>query len=79
MFIKSGSERIRQTVINAAGEIAMSDFIRVEHLFDMGIADPHHSVRNALQGSLKKSGEKNPSQIIPFCEKHITNPDCQRQ
>lgn len=74
-LIKSESERVRQTVINAAGEIAMTDFNFVEHLFDAGICDPHHSVRNAVQGSLKKSGEKNPSQIIPFCKKHITNAD----
>lgn len=58
-LIKSNSERICQTVINAAGEIAMTDFTFVEHLFDTGILDPHHSVRNAVQGSLKKSGEKN--------------------
>ena len=35
MLIKSDSERIRQTVINAAGEIAMLDFACVEHLFDI--------------------------------------------
>jgi len=74
-LIESESEKIRQTVINAAGEIAMSDFICVEHLFDIGIADPHHSVRNAVQGSLKKAGEKNPLQIIPFCTRHITSPE----
>ena len=74
-FMKSDSERIRQTVINAAGEIAMTDFLRVEHLFDLGIHDIHHSVRNAVQGSLKKSCEKNPAQIIPFCKRHITSSD----
>jgi len=74
-LISSDSERIRQTVINAAGEIAMTDFGCVEHLFDIGICDPHHSVRNAVQGSLKKSGEKNPAQIIPFCRRHVTDPD----
>jgi len=75
IFMHSESERIRQTVVNAAGEIAMNDFAPVEHLFDMGIGDSHHSVRNAVQGSLKKSGEKNPAQIIPFCKKHMTSPD----
>jgi hypothetical protein len=73
--INSTSERIRQTVINAAGEIALTDFAPVEHLFDIGVTDPHHSVRNAVQGSLKKAGEKNPAQIIPFCRRHITSPD----
>jgi hypothetical protein len=74
-LIKSGSERIRQTVVNAAGEIAMTDFGCVEHLFDIGICDLHHFVRNAVQGSLKKSGEKNPARIIPFCKRHIISPD----
>ena len=75
VLIKSDSERIRQTVINAAGEIAKSDFLCVERLFDIGITDPHHSVRNAVQGSLKKAGDKNPAQIIPFCKRHITSDD----
>ena len=57
-LMKSDSERIRQTVINAAGEIAMSDSAYVSHLFDIGITDPHHSVRNAVQGSLKKRGRR---------------------
>jgi hypothetical protein len=75
MFMAADSERIRQTVINAAGELAMGDFACVEHLFDIGITDPHHSVKNAVQGSLKKAGEKNPVQIIPFCRRHITSPE----
>ncbi|MDR0323803.1 MAG: hypothetical protein LBI12_05075 [Treponema sp.] len=75
MLIKSKSERIRQTVINAAGEIAIKHFAPVEHLFDIGIVDQHHSVKNAIQGSLKKSCEKNPAELIPFCQKYITNLD----
>jgi hypothetical protein len=75
LLIKSKSEKIRQTVINAAGEIAIKNFPLVEHLFETGITDAHHTVKNAVQGSLKKSGEKNPKQIIPFCRRHITSPD----
>jgi vesicle coat complex subunit len=71
----SESERVRQTVVNAAGEIAMQDFPCIEHLFDRGISDKHHTVRNAVQGSLKKAGEKNPAQIIPFCTRYITSAD----
>ena len=74
-LIESDSERVRQTVINAAGEIAVMDFAPVEHLFDIGITDPHHTVRNAVQGSLKKAGQKNPAQIILFCKRHITSPN----
>ena len=74
-LMKSDSARVRQTVINAAGEIAIIDFAPVEHLFDVGITDPHHSVRNAVQGSLKKAGGKNPAQVIPFCRRHIASPE----
>jgi len=74
-LIKSDSGRVRQTVINAAGEIAMADFAAAEHLLMQGITDSNHSVRNAVQGSLKKAGEKNPRGIIPFCKKIITNAD----
>ena len=35
---------------------------------------PTHSVKSAVQGSLKKAGEKNPAQIILFCQRHIMNP-----
>lgn len=79
-LINSESERVRQTLINSAGEIAMFDFAAVEPLFEVGLTDAHHSVRNAVQGSLKKSGEKNPGPVIAFCKKHITseNPEVRR-
>jgi len=73
--MKSDSVRIRQTVINAAGEIAIADFAPVEHLFDIGIVDSHHPVKNAVQGSLKKAGGKNPAQVIPFCRRQIPSPE----
>ena len=75
LLIKSESERIRQTVVNAAGETAMNDFTGVEFLYEYALCDLHHSVRNAVQGSLKKAGEVNPAQIIPFCRKHILSPE----
>ncbi|MCL2495852.1 MAG: HEAT repeat domain-containing protein [Clostridiales bacterium] len=75
------SERIRQTVINSCGEIAMLNFMAVEHLFISGLKDKHHAVKNAVQGSLKKSAEKNPQEVIPFCKKYILddNPEIRRQ
>lgn len=75
------SERVRQTVINSCGEIAMTDFFAVEHIFEIGLQDKHHCVKNAVQGSLKKSGEKNPVRIIEFAKKHITseNSEIRRQ
>lgn len=52
--------KIRQTVINAAGEIGKSDFECVRHFFEKGLFDGHHSVRNAVIGSIKKMAEVNP-------------------
>lgn len=52
--------KIRQTVINAAGEIGKADFAAVQHIFDKGLFDTHHSPRNAVIGSIKKMGEVNP-------------------
>ena len=46
--------KIRQTVINAAGEIGKTDFENVRHLFDNALFDQHHSARNAVIGSIKK-------------------------
>lgn len=67
--------KVRQTAINAAGEIAMRDFAVVEKLFDKGLFDEHHSVRNAVIGSMKKAGEKNPKPILAFAKKYLKHPD----
>ncbi len=65
----------RQTVINVAGEISMHDFEAVSDLLEKGLSDEHHSVKNAVIGSLKKAGEKNPVPILAFARKHLHHPD----
>src|SRR5688572_21032795 len=55
-LLKAEHYHIRQTVINAAGEIGMKDFEVVEHFFDQALFDHHHTVRNAVIGSVKKMG-----------------------
>ncbi len=67
--------KIRQTVINAAGEIGKKDFEVVGHFFDTGLFDPHHSPRNAVIGSIKKMGEKNPLPILEWSKKYLHHPD----
>lgn len=67
--------KIRQTVVNSAGEIAMKDFSVAEHFFDRGLFDVHHSVRNAVIGSMKKAGEKNPKPVLSFAKKYLAHPD----
>ena len=67
--------KIRQTVINAAGEIGIREFESVEHFFDKGIFDTHHSPRNAVIGSLKKMGEKNPKPVLKWAKKYLHHPD----
>lgn len=66
---------IRQTVVNAAGEIGMKDFGIVEHFFDTALFDEHHTVRNAVIGSVKKMGQKNPKPIMRWSKKYLHHPD----
>jgi len=67
--------KIRQTVINAAGEIGIKSFDVVEHFFDTGLFDKHHSPRNAVIGSIKKMGEKNPKPVLKWAKKYLHHHD----
>ncbi len=75
VFFKSSNEKIRQTTINAAGEIGIKEFSRVEYFFDSGLFDKHHSVRNAVIGSIKKMGQKNPNPILKWAKKYLHHSD----
>jgi hypothetical protein len=66
---------IRQTVINAAGEIGKTDFQIVQPVFDKGLFDKHHSPRNAVIGSVKKMGEVNPGPVLNWAKKYLHHPD----
>ncbi len=68
---KEDLAHIRQTVINAAGEIGKTDFKAVQHFFEKGLFDEHHSVRNAVIGSVKKMGEKNPKPVLKWSEQYL--------
>jgi hypothetical protein len=74
-LFKRGNEKVRQTVINSAGEIGMSDFEKIEGLMENGLFDAHHSVRNAVIGSVKKMGEKNPAPVLAFARKYLHHSD----
>ncbi len=74
LFI-SDAHHIRQTVVNAAGEIGKKDFEKVARLFDKGLFDSHHTVRNAVIGSMKKMGEINPEPILEWAKKYLHHPD----
>ena len=67
--------RVRQSVINAAGEIGKKDFAAVQHLFDKGLFDKHHSPRNAVIGSIKKMGEVNPVPVLKWAAKYLHHED----
>ena len=49
-LLANSEPRVRQTVVNAAGEIGKTDFVIVQQFFDTGLFDDHHSVRNAVIG-----------------------------
>lgn len=74
-LFKEDSAHIRQTVINAAGEIGKTDFETVQHFFEKGLFDKHHSVRNAVIGSIKKMGEKNPKPLLKWSRQYLYHPD----
>ncbi|MGZ4033817.1 MAG: HEAT repeat domain-containing protein [Bacteroidia bacterium] len=67
--------KIRQTAINAAGEIGITDFKPIEKLMEKGLFDEHHSVRNAVIGSIKKMGEKNPKPVLAFSKRFLHHED----
>lgn len=67
--------KIRQTVINAAGEIGKNDFKIVEYIFNKGLFDEHHSPRNAVIGSIKKMSEVNPQPVLQWAKKYLHHPD----
>ena len=71
----SESEKVRQTVVNAAGEIGKFHFHLVQDFFEIGLFDEHHSVRNAVIGSIKKMGEKNPEPILAWCRPYLKHQD----
>lgn len=74
-LFSSDDYRIRQTVINAAGEIGRKDFEAVREFFDQGLFDQHHSPRNAVIGSIKKMGEVNPVPVIAWAKQYLHHPD----
>ncbi|MFM9945680.1 MAG: HEAT repeat domain-containing protein [Bacteroidia bacterium] len=74
-LFKSENEKVRQTAINTAGEIGIIEFEKVAHFFDNGLFDEHHSVRNAVIGSMKKMGEKNPKPILKWAKKYLHHAD----
>ncbi|MDX1462872.1 MAG: HEAT repeat domain-containing protein [Marinirhabdus sp.] len=69
------SELVRQTVINAAGEIGIWQFEPVQDFFESGLQDAHHKARNAVIGSLKKMSQKNPEPTLSWAKKYINHSD----
>lgn len=74
-LLKEDDIKIRQTVINAAGEIGKKDFETVQHIFDKGLFDEHHAPRNAVIGSIKKMGEVNPKPVLQWAKKYLHHQD----
>ena len=66
---------IRQSAINTAGEIGISDFQKIEFIMEKGLYDEHHKVRNAVIGSIKKMGEKNPTPVLTFAKRFLHHKD----
>lgn len=74
-LLQEDDPKVRQTVINAAGEIGKKNFEAVKHIFDKGLFDEHHSPRNAVIGSIKKMGEGNPKPVLKWAKKYLHHED----
>ena len=74
-LIFSENEKVRQTIVNAAGEIGITDFDTITKFMERGLFDKHHSVRNAVIGSIKKMGEKNPKPVLRFAKVYLNHED----
>lgn len=74
-FNSHGDFKVRQTVINAAGEIGKTQFEAVRSFFDLGLFDKHHAPRNAVIGSIKKMGELNPTPVLTWAKQYLHHPD----
>lgn len=74
-LLKSDIDSVRQTTVNAAGEIGKFHFDKVQVFFDEGLFDAHHSVRNAVIGSVKKMGERNPEPVLQWAKTYLKHPD----
>ena len=81
ILYESDNPKVRQTVINAAGEIGITYFNPVEKILEKGLFDEHHSVRNAVIGSIKKMGDKNPEPVLAFAKRflHHDNKEVRRE
>jgi len=74
-FLESSEPKVRQSTVNAAGEIGKGHFNLVQSFFETCLFDEHHSVRNAVIGSIKKMSEKNPIPVLSWAEKYLSHPD----
>lgn len=74
-LFKDARYHIRQTVVNAAGEIGKKQFEPVQPFLDTGLFDEHHTVRNAVIGSVKKMGEVNPGPVLEWARKYLHHAD----
>ncbi len=47
------------------------DFDNISTMLEQILNDSHHSVKNAVVGTLKQLGEKNPKPTLRFAKKHL--------
>lgn len=74
-LLNSEIDKVRQTVVNAAGELGKFHFEKVQCFFDIGLFDKHHSVRDVVIGSVKKMSEKNPEPVLHWVKTYLKHSD----
>lgn len=78
-MLSNDNEKIRQTAVYTLGEIG--DFEIIIPFLEYGLKDSHHSVRNAVIGTMKQLGRKYPAPTLDFARQHLhdPNPEIRRQ
>ena len=75
ILLESKDPKIRQTAINTAGEMGKVTFAPIQKYLDKALFDMHHSVRNAVIGSMKKISEVNPIPLLSWAKIYLHHED----
>lgn len=75
-LMQDEDKHVRQTVIFTYGQIFRQDPRKeILPILEKALFDKHHKVRNAVMGSLKQMGEKQPKPVLEFAMRLINHED----
>lgn len=75
VLLKNDTIKVRQSAVHALGEIGRLDSSKIMAMLEQSLADESKIVQNAVIGSLKRMGEKNPLPTLEFARTFLHHPD----